>query len=79
MRAGSFKDCRQWVAANGDVDAQTSFRAMYDHFRETMTDDSVANMVRLIADYSYRSGQVADQEINTIACVTEMMVSCKWK
>jgi replication factor C small subunit len=44
-----------------------------------MESGSIAQAVITIADYSYKSAFVADQEINLVACLTELMVDCEWK
>ena len=44
-----------------------------------MEPSSIPQAVVTIADYSYKSAFVADQEINLVACLTELMVECEWK
>jgi replication factor C small subunit len=36
-------------------------------------------MVLVLADYQYKSAFVADQEINLVACLTQLMADCEWK
>ena len=36
-------------------------------------------MVLIIADYQYKAAFVADQEVNIVACLTELMVECEFK
>merc|ERR1711991_712199 len=39
----------------------------------------VVYTVLVIAKYQYQSAFVADQEINMLACLTEIMVECEFK
>ena len=68
---------RQWVANNVDSDPQCIFRFIFDSLVPEIS--TVPQMVLLIADYQYKSAFVADQEINLIACLTEIMASVKFK
>ncbi len=68
---------RQWVANNVDSDPQCIFRFIFDSLVTEIS--TVPQMVLLIADYQYKSAFVADQEINLIACLTEIMASVKFK
>jgi hypothetical protein len=47
---------------------------MYD----TMKPQSIPQAVLILADYQYKAAFVADQEINTVACLTELMVNCEF-
>ena len=40
---------------------------------------TIPHAVVCIGDYSYKSSFVADQEINLLACLTELMAQCKFK
>jgi hypothetical protein len=40
---------------------------------------SIPQAVLIIAKYQYQSAFVADQEINLLAALTEIMVDCKFK
>jgi len=40
---------------------------------------SLAAAVLIIAKYQYQIAFVADQEINLLACMTEIMVECQFK
>lgn len=79
MRARSFDECRKWVARNSDIDQQVVLRAVYDHLRMKLTPDSICDMAVYIAEYSYRIPFVADQEINTVACITQIWLKAQWK
>ena len=74
----NFGEVRKWVATN-DVDSNTLFRKLYDVLYEKLKPHSIPKAVLILADYQYKSAFVADQEINTVACLTELMVECDFK
>ncbi len=77
LREKDWKKMRQWVANNVDSDPQCIFRFIFDSLVPEIS--TVPQMVLLIADYQYKSAFCADQEINLIACLTEIMASVKFK
>lgn len=79
MKDKNFTDLRGWVAQNLDNDPNTLYRNIYDGLYEHAEASSIPQAVVTIADYSYKSAFVADQEINLVACLTELMMECDWK
>ena len=77
LKEKDWKKMRQWVANNVDSDPQCIFRFIFDSLVPEIS--TVPQMVLLIADYQYKSAFCADQEINLIACLTEIMASVKFK
>ena len=77
LREKDWKKMRQWVANNVDSDPQGIFRFIFDSLLPEIT--TVPQMVLLIADYQYKAAFVADQEINLVACLTEIMASIQFK
>jgi DNA polymerase III delta prime subunit len=73
-----FGAIRKWVASN-DIDATTFFRKIYDNLYDVLKPQSIPQAVIILADYQYKQAFVADTEINTLACLTEIMVSCEFK
>ena len=74
----NFGEVRKWVATN-DVDSNTLFRKLYDALYEKLKSHSIPKAVLILADYQYKAAFVADQEINTVACLTELMVECDFQ
>jgi hypothetical protein len=68
---------RTWVVKNIDNDPGTIFRKLYD----TLTDQvkQVPQLILLLADYQYKAAFCADQEINLVACLTEIMAAVEFK
>ena len=77
LKEKDWKKMRKWVANNVDSDPQGIFRFIFDSLVPEIS--TVPQMVLLIADYQYKSAFVADQEINLVACLTEIMASVKFK
>jgi DNA polymerase III delta prime subunit len=73
-----FGAIRKWVASN-DVDPASLYRKLYDNLYEVLKPQSIPQAVVIIADYQYKQAFVADQEINLVACLTELMVSLEFK
>jgi DNA polymerase III delta prime subunit len=78
IKEKDFAAIRKWVA-NNDVDATTFYRKLYDNLYEVLKPQSIPQAVLILADYQYKQAFVADQEINTVACLTELMLDCEFK
>lgn len=78
LKEKDFGSLRKWVASN-DIDPTTLFRKVYDGMYDFLQPQSIPQAVIILADYSYKSAFVADQEINTVACLTELMVTVEFK
>jgi len=74
-----FTQMRKWVAQNIDNDHARLYRQLYDSMFLKMKKQSVPDAVLTIADYTYKSAFVADQEINMVACLTELMKKCEFE
>jgi len=78
LKAKNFKEVRKWVALNIDNDPVQLYRSLYDSASTYIAPRSIPQLVVTIADYQYKSAFVADQEINLVACLTELMVECEY-
>ena len=74
-----FKKMRAWVVNNIDIDPSAIFRGIYDTMNEKVQPESIPQLVLILADYQYKNSFVADHELNTVACLTEIManVNCR--
>jgi len=79
LKEKHFSEVRRWVTENIDNDPVRIFRKIYDGVSGHLKGPSVPQAVLILADYQYKSAFVADQEINLVACLTEMMVDCEFK
>ena len=78
LRGKNFSVMRKWVAENIDNDHVRLYRQIYDTLNNRFEKKSIPQAVLLIADYSYKSAFVADQEVNMVACLTELMMECEF-
>lgn len=79
IKAKDFTALRKWVALNTEIEPATLFRALFDHMNKFLTIDSAAFLITTLADYQYKSAFVADQEINTLACLTMFIAEAEFK
>ena len=74
-----FPEVRKWVVNNLDNDSTVLLRRIYDAMVDSLDGPSVAAAVLIVAKYQYQAAFVADQEINLLAALTELMVECEFK
>ncbi len=79
LKTKNFKGVRKWVVDNMDNDPQKIFRKIYDHIYQSALQESIPQVILHIAEYQYKSAFVADQEINLMACLVEIMTNAKFK
>ena len=79
LKDKDFKSIRKWVANNLDNDPSRMYRKVYDSLYDEIDPNTVPHMVLAVADYSYKSAFVADQEINMLAFMIEIMSQVRFK
>lgn len=79
LKEKNFSEMRKWVVNNSDVDSNVLIRRIYDGMFTYLKPDSIPLTVLMLSKYQYRSAFVADQEINTVAMLTELMVEAEFK
>ena len=79
LRSKDFPAVRKWVVSNLDNDPSVLLRKVYDAMYSNLDGPSIAAAVLIIAKYQYQIAFVADQEINLLAALTEIMVECEFK
>ena len=79
LKEKNFPQVRKWVVDNLDNDTGVLLRRIYDSLYTSLVSSSIPAAVLIIAKYQYQIAFVADQEINLLACLTEIMVECKFK
>jgi len=79
LKSKEFGNMRKWVVNNLDNDPVKIFRKIYDSMYTNLQPETIPHAVLIIADYQYKSAFVADQEINLVACLTELMSQVKFK
>ena len=78
LKDGSFSEMRKWVVTNSDIDSAHIYRTIYDNLYNYLKPESIPQAVVIIAKYQYQAAFVADQEINLVSCLTEMMIDCQY-
>ena len=79
LKNREFTNVKKWVVNNIDGDPNIIFRKIYDGLYETIKASSIPEAVLILAKYQYQIAFVADQEINMLACLTEIMMGCEFK
>ena len=79
LKKKEFSEVRKWVVNNLDNDSGVLMRRIYDVLHDSLVPNSIPAVVLILAKYQYQIAFVADQEINMLACLTEIMVECEFK
>ncbi len=79
LKEKNFTEVRKWVVNNLDNDSGVLLRRIYDALVTSLENNSVPAAVVGLVKYQYQAAFVADQEINMLACLTEIMVECEFK
>tara|TARA_B100000900_G_scaffold287789_1_gene246801 strand:+ start:384 stop:1319 length:936 start_codon:yes stop_codon:yes gene_type:complete len=79
LKAKEFTNVRKWIVNNLDNDPARIFRTIYNSLYDNLDHSTIPHAVVIIADYQHKSAFVADQEINMLACMTELMSQVKFK
>ena len=79
LKEKNFKEVRKWCVSNLDNDPAVLLRRIYDSLTDSLVPPSIPAAVLILAKYQYQIAFVADQEINLLACLTEIMVECEFK
>ena len=73
-----FGAVRKWVATN-EIDPTTFFRKLFDNLYDFLKPHSIPQVILILADYQYKQAFVVDQEINTVACLIQIMAEGDFK
>lgn len=79
LKNKNFTEVRKWVVSNLDNNPTSVLRRIYDVMYNDLMESSIPAAVLIIAKYQYQSAFVADQEINLLAALTEIMCECNFK
>ena len=79
LKEKRFNDMRKWVINNLDKEPSSLFTTIYELMYNSLQAQSLPQSILIIAGYQYKSDFVADQEINMVACLTEIIANCKFK
>ena len=79
LKQKNFSEVRKWVVTNLDNDTSVLLRRIYDSLYDSLEHRSIPAAVLILGKYQFQIAFVADQEINLLACLTEIMVECEFK
>jgi DNA polymerase III delta prime subunit len=79
LKNKNFSEVRKWVVSNLDNDSSVILRRVYDSCYDSLAPASIPAAVLIVAKYQYQICFVADQEINLLAALTEIMCECTFK
>ena len=79
LKGKQFSEMRKWVGQNIDSDPTSIMRGLYDAANEKVDQKSIPTLVLLIGEYQYKSAFVADQEVNLVAFLTQVMAEVEFK
>ena len=79
LKEKNFPAVRKWCVDNLDNDPAMLLRRIYDSLYGSLKNASIPAAVLIIARYQYQIAFVADQEINLLAALTEIMLECEFK
>ena len=79
LKEKNFAEVRKWCVNNLDNDPSVLLRRIYDSLYTALVPSTIPAAVLILAKYQYQIAFVADQEINMLACLTEIMVECEFK
>tara|TARA_B110000503_G_scaffold309_1_gene432 strand:+ start:993 stop:1931 length:939 start_codon:yes stop_codon:yes gene_type:complete len=79
LKDKDFRKMRQWVADNMSSDPSFIYRKVYDDLNDSVVAKSIPEIILILAEYQYKNAFVADHELNTVACMIEIMASAEFK
>lgn len=78
MKNKDFASCRKWVVQNLDLNTTEFFKKLYNELYSALKQSSIPQAILIIAEYQYKSAFAADQEINTMALIVNIMMECEF-
>ena len=78
MKSKDFVACRKWVIQNLDLNTADFFKRLYTELYTALKQNSIPQAILIIAEYQYKSAFAADQEINTMALIVQLMMDCEF-
>jgi DNA polymerase III delta prime subunit len=78
MKAKDFASCRKWIVTNIDLNTTEFFKKLYSELYTSLKPNSIPQAILIIAEYQYKSSFAADQEINNMAMLVQLMMDCEF-
>ena len=78
MKQKDFTSCRKWIVQNIDLNTAEFFKRLYTELYTALKPNSIPQAILIIAEYQYKASFAADQEINSMAMVVQLMMDCEF-
>jgi len=78
MKEADFRKVRSWSALNSSNDMSLIYRGLYDELPKILVPRTIPSLIIILAKYQYQSNFACDQEINLVACLTEILGECEF-
>lgn len=78
FRNKDFGAVRRWAAVSANDPTQV-YSALYKSLYDEVKPEFIPLMIVHVAEYQYKSAFVADQELNLVACLAQLMVDCEFR
>jgi DNA polymerase III delta prime subunit len=80
IKAKNYANVRKWVIQNIDNDPSITIRKIFDELwiNTEIVKSTIPPCIIILAKYQDLATRVADQEINMMSCVTEIMYELEW-
>jgi len=78
LKGKNFTEMRKWVGENSSLEPLSIMRRIYDRGPELFKPTSFPPVVLILANYQDKHTRVPDQEINLVACLTEIMLEAEF-
>lgn len=79
LKKMNFKDARQWLVDNQDIDTTTLFRRLYDTMYTSLSGNSIPEVILVLSDYQQKDYYAYDKFLNLSAMTVELLGCAKFK
>lgn len=73
------KSVREWIAQNPHCSIETINKYLYDSMYDIVKQQSMADLILIVANWNYKSSFMSDKEIAIAACLTDLMMTCEFQ
>lgn len=79
LRNSDFKKVREWCAEHSGEHPRDIFRGLYEHADGFLSPSGIAQLAITLNKYEYNAAFVANQEINLVAAMVEIMTEAEFQ
>ena len=78
LKEKKYTEVRNWIKTS-DVDINEVYVQFYEHSKEYFKEDSIPQLILILAKYQFQAASVANQDINLMACLTEILIELEFR